>query len=447
MAARYMYEDRWGGDIDWNKSYRGGNTVYGESIYTNRAELFGTYQLPTKEKLFLGFSFVNHDQDSRYGTTSYIANQKIAFGQLTWDKTLNRHDLLAGLAVRYTYYDDNTVTTAAPEGGNAPDKSWLPGVFIQDEIKLSEKHKLLLGVRYDHNTVHGGIFTPRFAYKWNLSENSILRLNAGTGFRVVNLFTEDHAALTGAREIVILNDLKPEKSYNVNLNFLKKVYFSSGGFVGFDATAFFTYFTNRIVPDYEADPNEIVYDNLSGYAVSKGISFNVDFTFINSLKLIVGGTLMENSISENGIKTQQMLTEKFSGTWAISYKIKPLDIAVDYTGNVYSPMRLPLLGHLDPRRSESPWWSIQNIQFTYSGFKNIEIYGGVKNLLNWTPNRGNPFLIARAHDPFDKNVIFDAQGGVVQTQENPYALTFDPTYIYGPNQGIRGFFGIRFTLN
>jgi len=33
------------------------------------------------------------------------------------------------------------------------------------------------------------------------------------------------------------------------------------------------------------------------------------------------------------------------------------------------------------------------------------------------------------------------------TPGNPYALTFDPTYVYGPNQGIRGFLGIRWRLN
>jgi outer membrane receptor for ferrienterochelin and colicins len=35
-------------------------------------------------------------------------------------------------------------------------------------------------------------------------------LSGGNGFRVVNLFTEDHAALTGAREVIIKNELKPE---------------------------------------------------------------------------------------------------------------------------------------------------------------------------------------------------------------------------------------------
>ncbi len=445
FAARYLYEDRWGGDLRWNKSYRGGDEIYGESIYTNRAELFGTYQIPSKENLFLGFSFINHDQDSRYGNTSYIANQKIGFGQLTWDKKGGKHDLLAGTALRYTYYDDNTVATGNGVSNEA-EKTWLPGIFLQDEISLAEKHKLLLGLRYDYNKNHGNILTPRVAYKWALNDNNIFRVNAGTGFRVVNLFTEDHAALTGARDILILSDLKPEKSYNVNLNFAKKIYSDSGMFWGIDATAFYTYFTNRIVPDYETNSTQIIYDNLEGHAVSKGISLNTNLTFTNGLKFILGGTLMENEITENGVTEQQMLTEKFTATWAVSYKIKPWNLSLDYTGNLYSPMRLPLLSELDPRKPMSPWWSIQNIQLTYDGFKNFEIYGGVKNLLNWTPNRGNPFLIARTFDPFDQEVVFDDNGMAVPTPNNPYGLTFDPAYMYAPNQGIRGFLGVRYNI-
>ena len=109
-------------------------------------------------------------------------------------------------------------------------------------------------------------------------------------------------------------------------------------------------------------------------------------------------------------------------------------------------MRLPTLGDNDPRDEYSPVWSIQNIQMTYDGFKNFEIYGGVKNLLNWTPNEGNPFIIARANDPFDKDVVFDANGNAEPTPNNPNGLTFDPSYVYGPNQGIRAFLGLRYKL-
>lgn len=425
VAVRGMYEDRWGGDVRWEKKYRGGDEIYGESIYTKRGELLGSYQLPTTEKLMLSFSGTMHFQDSRYGTTSYIANQKIGFLQLTWDKKLGKNDLLAGIASRYTYYDDNTTATATLTENN-PEKTWLPGIFVQDEITFSEKHKVLLGIRYDYNSIHGNIFTPRFAYKLKINENNILRLNTGTGFRVVNLFTEDHAALTGSRQVVIENNLDPEKSVNANLNYIKKIYFSNGAFLGIETTAFYTRFSNKIVSDYVTDPNKIFYNNIDGYALSQGISCNTDINFTNGLKFILGATYMDVSNVENGIKTRPYLTENFTGTWAVSYKINPINLAIDYTGNVYSPMKLPLLSNTDPRNPNSPWYSLQNIQFTYSGWKNFELYAGIKNLLNFTPMQNNPYLISGTNDPF--------------------GVDFDTTYVYGPNQGIRGFFGLRYNL-
>jgi outer membrane receptor for ferrienterochelin and colicins len=57
------------------------------------------------------------------------------------------------------------------------------------------------------------------------------------------------------------------------------------------------------------------------------------------------------------------------GTWAISYRLNKMFLDIDYTGNLYGPMRLPLLGALDPRSEYSPTWSIQNIQFTFNKLK------------------------------------------------------------------------------
>ena len=398
----------------------------------------------------LSYSYNNHDQNSIYGKIPYIADQKIGFTQLTWDKKLGRNDFIIGAALQYTYYDDNTPGTATADTinqKNQPQKTFLPGIFVQNEISISELHKLLLGFRYDYNSYHGNIYTPRLAYKWTVNEKNIIRLNAGTGFRVVNLFTEEHAALTGARIVEIKNELKPERSYNANLNYIKKIYAKNGTFVALDASVFYTYFNNRIVGDYETDPNKIIYDNLNGYAQSRGLTLNLDLAFNNGLKIIGGVTLMENTLTENGITKQQILTEKVTGTWAVSYKIKKAKLAIDYTGNVYGPMRLPLLNDLDPRKQYSPWWSIQNIQLTFSGLKNFEIYGGVKNLLNWTPfKEKDQFIIARTNDPFDKEVQFDSNGQAIANANNPYGLTFDPTYIYAPTQGIRVFLGLRYSF-
>ncbi|MBD3723706.1 MAG: TonB-dependent receptor [Flavobacteriaceae bacterium] len=440
LAGRYFYEDRWGGEIQWNKSYRGGNEVYGESIYTIRFELLGNYQLPVKENMNLAFSYTYHNQNSVYGDTFYLANQKIAFGQYTWDKKIQNHDILLGSAFRYQYYNDNTTATEEPE------KTKIYSVFLQDEIKLSENKSLLLGSRYDYNNNHGSIFTPRIAYKWKPNQNSVFRINAGTGFRVVNLFTEEHAALTGSRDVIITEDLKPEKSYNINVNYLTKVHFENGSVGVFDISSWYTYFNNQIIPDYDTNPNEIIYSNLDGYVQTLGITANADFIFPFGLKSSVGITYLEPKINRDNETSTPILTEKFSGTWSLGYEIPQWFLSFDYTGTIYGPMRLPLLSDLDPRPEYSPIWSIQNIQFTYKRIANFELYGGVKNLFNWTPNKSTPFLIARPHDPFDENVTYDTNGNVVATPDNPYALTFDPGYVYGSNQGIRMFLGIRYTL-
>ena len=434
IAGRYVYEDRWGGEMNWEKEFRGGNQIYGESIYTNRWETFGTYELPTTENLNFQFSANGHYQDSFYGETSYDAAQLIGFGQLIYNKKLGgKHDLLLGAAYRYTFYDDNTFATLNENGiHNSPSIIHLPGVFAQNEISFSARKKTLLGVRWDYNSVHGNIFSPRVNYKWSSRDTShTIRLSAGNGFRVANIFTEDHAALTGARTVEFDGALDPETSWNGNVNYVKKINTESS-FITIDASAFYTYFNNRILPDYESDPNKIIYANLEGSSVSQGISLNADFLFTNGLAINAGATLMEVSVTEDGVKRTQLLTEGFSGVWSISYKFHN-NFSIDYTGNIYGPMRLPLLGENDPRDEYSPWFSIQNIQLSKKFNNSWEIYGGVKNLLNFTPAANS---INSADNPFDEGI---------NTELNPESA-FDPSYVYASNQGIRAFAGVRCTL-
>lgn len=446
LAGRYLYEDRWGGEMNWTPEFRGGDSIYGESIYTSRWEILGKYQLPINERVFISASVNQHKQNSVYGDTWYIADQFVAFGQIHWDKRIGKHELLAGTALRYNKYDDNTPATEDALGNTNPSKTILPGVFIQDEIHFNKHHKLLLGVRYDYHNEHGSIFTPRLGYKWSSKNNHILRLNAGTGYRVVNIFTEDHAALTGARDVIVANNIKPEQSYNANLNYYKNFITKKNHSFRVNATVFYTYFTNRIVPDYEKNSNEIHYENLNGHAVSQGASLNLTMKFIKNMTIQLGGTYQDVALIENGQREQQMLTEKVSANWSISYTISRAGLTFDFTGKLYGPMRLPVLNDSDPRPDISPTWAIQNIQIRFHKWKRWEIYGGVKNFLNWTPNKGTPFMIARPNDPFDNNVQFDSNGEAVATADNPYGLTFDPSYVYAPNQGARAFLGVRFTL-
>jgi outer membrane receptor for ferrienterochelin and colicins len=445
LAARYVYEDRWGGQNNWKQEFRGGDSIYGESIYTNRAEFIGKYQWPMKEKVITQISYNFHDQDSYYGTTPFMAFQSTAFAQTYWNKLLGkrkRHDLLIGLAFKNLWFDDNTIITQSADGkSNKPENSNTAGLFVQDEIAIDtlSKHKLLLGFRGDYNDVYKFIPSPRIAYKWAPTYKLIMRLNFGTGFRIVNVFTEDHAALTGAREVVFVDKIKPEQSYNGTLNMIYKMRCTKSAMIIWDASLFYYYFTNKIYGNYDIDPNKVVYDNLNGYAYSQGASLNASLAGTGNFKFTLGATYADvqnitKDSSGNDIASWQLQSPRWSGNIIAGYNVPRYQLKIDITGNWYGPQRLPILPD-DYRPEFSPWFCLLNLQVAKNFGKYIEGYLGFKNILNFIPE--NPIM--RPHDPFDKTAD--------NPETNPKGYTFDPTYNYAPIQGIRAYAGIRITIN
>lgn len=451
IAARVIYEDRLGGEMDYKPEHRGSDIKYAESIYTNRYELIGNYRLPSeKHNITLQYSYNYHLQNSYYGTTFFKGGQHTAFTQLIWQKNIGaNHKLVSGLAYRYVWYLDNTPATR----GFGPDSlrqlpfiTNQPALFVQDEYGISDKIKLLAGLRFEYNASHGPIFAPRLNAKFNIGQNGALRVGVGNGFRVVNIFTEDHAALSGSRKIIITEELKPERSWNGNANYSNMLVFNKG-FINFDGGIFYTVFSNKIVADYFVNPNAIYYENLKGYGISRGVSANVELSHTSGLKARVGATFMEvYQMEENSIgvleKTPQVHAPKMQGVFSVSYTIKPLKLLIDYTGQVFSPMYLPVLPN-DYRPEQSPWFTLQNLQVSRKFAKGrLELYAGCKNLFNFMPK--DPLM--RPFDPFDKQVQFDSDGNAVASANNPQGYTFDTTYGYASMQGRRYYAGIRYEL-
>jgi outer membrane receptor for ferrienterochelin and colicins len=140
---------------------------------------------------------------------------------------------------------------------------------------------------------------------------------------------------------------------------------------------------------------------------------------------------VEENDSGEKVKVPQLFAPSVSGTYAISYSIDKLGLTFDLTGRLNGPMHLPVVPN-DFRPSISPWFTIMNFQAGKRFNNGFEFYVGAKNILNFIPE--NPLL--RPFDPFDKNI----------TVNNPQGYTFDTTYNYAPVQGIKGFAGIRYTI-
>ncbi len=435
ISGKYFYEDRRNGIEEFlrDRNYRklrGNAEIYGESIYTNRAEVFGSYELNVAEEVRIDYSFSTHEQDSYYGSDDYQASQNIAFANLIWQKPINDHSLTGGLTSRYQTYDDNTVATQT-----GADRQFIPGIFVQDEWIISKQFTALTGGRLDHYQDHGLIFAPRLNLKYKPGNWTTLRTNFGTGFRIVNLFTEDHAFVTGQREVIIEEELQPEESYNVsfNLNHLFTLGESQGMI---DVDVFYTYFTNKITPDYETD-GEIRYANTDGFAVSKGIGINFQQEFAFPLSFNAGINFQDVTETEDEEERTIEFAPKWTGIFTLNHQYRPFDLSLGYTAQLTGPMALPTVFDLDEngipmteaRPTTSNPFAIHNLQVTKTVNKSFSLYGGIQNIFNfvqpWSPLSGT-------NDP-NANLGF--------------SNSFDTAYAYAPIHGREFYLGFQWSLN
>ena len=437
ISSRYYFEDRRNGVEEFlkNRNYkdlRGSENIYGESIYTYRFELFGKYEFDLIEDFEVNYSYSTHNQNSYYGSDYYVANQDIFFSQFTLNKKYKKHDFLYGLSIKNNLYDDNTIATEKVVNGEIRNKAsnqFVPGLLVQDQFKPSEKISLIGGLRLDHFKDHGLIFAPSFHIKYNPGKWLAFRLNAGTGFRLVNLFTEDHAFVTGQREVKILEELQPEKSKSLILN-TNYIYSGFNGSGNLDIDLFYTYFSNKIIPNYD-NPKYIIYQNLEGYSYSKGVSGAWNHSFLNgtAFTLNFNHQIVKYSEYNNNIKT--LLDMEHSPRWTAGLNLKfPINKSwfINTSSNYVGVMQLPEVFDMNingqiseiARPSKSEPFSLHNININGKLTNKNEVYFGVLNIFNFRQkesplvayndpnyNKGfSPFLIHLMHMLQIKELMF-----------------------------------------
>lgn len=417
LAAKYYFEDRLGGTSDFTRDLRGSNQVYGESIYTNRVELMGSYELPFPNETFrIDASYSYHDQDSYYGTYHYIADQQTIFSNLIWDKTVGKDgDLLAGLSIRYDKL--NQLFNGRRLNGGSDDNRFVPAMFLQYDHTFSEEFRALAGIRADHHKNHGVILSPRINFKSTPSSHTTFRLNVGTGFRIVNLFTEEHESLTGSRQVVVEENLDPEQSVNLTLNW-NQIVDIGPSVLNADFDVYYTRFSNQIIPDYDT-PNQIVYRNLNGHSVSRGLAVSIAHNFIAPITYTVGITIQDVFSVNNGVKEALPFSPNFNMVYGLTYRFLDESLVMDYTSRLVGTMRLP---DYPGRSGESTVFSEHNLKLSYKIKPVLELYLLGKNLLNYVQK-----------DP-------------IIAPDRPFSEEFATDYVFGPLQGRRIMLGVRYQL-
>ena len=446
ISSRYYFEDRRNGveeflKNDNYKNLRGSENIYGESIYTYRFELFGKYEFDFVKDFEVNYSYSTHNQNSYYGSDYYVANQDIFFSQFTLNKKYNKHDFLYGLSIKNNLYDDNTIATEKVVNGdkrNSSSNQFVPGLLVQDKFKPSEKISLIGGLRFDHFKDHGLIFAPSFHIKYNPGEWLAFRLNAGTCFRLVNLFTEDHAFVTGQREVKILEELQPEKSKSLILN-TNYIYTGFNGSGNFDIDLFYTYFSNKIIPNYD-NQKYIIYQNSEGYSYSKGVSGAWNHSFLNGTAFTLNFNHQVVKYTDYNNNKKTMLEMEHSPKWTAGLNIKfPINSSwfINTSSNYVGIMQLPEVFNMEingqiseiARPEKSKPFSLHNININGKLGNKNEVYFGVLNVFNFR-QKESP-LVAYNDPNYNKG----------------FSPFFDTSYAYAPNQGTKVFIGYKFNLN
>jgi len=310
-------------------------------------------------------------------------------------------------------------------------KDW--GMFLQSDWNFVKNFNLLSGVRLDkHNLLNKVIVSPRLALLYKFRNNTQFRLSYGTGFRAPQAFDTDlHIAFAGGgvSRVQLSPDLNEERSQSLStsVNYDKA---SDKWIAGFTVEGFYTHLRNVFVLTHIGEDNfGKIFEKQNGQgATVAGFTTEFRANYNKKIQLETGFTIQKSEF-EIPVHYIQAVTPTKSflrtpndyGFANLSFtpnKKWNLNLNYVYTGK----MQLAHFGGADnfstDKMVDTKSFSELNSKISYTfhvhKFENdIEIYGGIKNILN------------------------DYQSDFDQGKNR------DSNYIYGPNMPRTFFIGLK----
>jgi len=426
-GLKVLYDDRIGGQKTFNLTGKGTFNAYGVGITNQKYELSAKHGfLFNKPGTSIGILTVGgyHQMDSYFGLTKYNASQKSFYGNLIYQTILgtSEHKVSTGLSYMFDGYDEklNMVFLDTTFITNES----VPGVFFQYTYDHAKIWSLIAGVRADYHSIYGVFFTPRLHFKYNISENSNLRLSAGKGYRTPHVIAENIGLLASSRFWIFSEKLNAEGAFNYGISYTQDFRISDEKKITISLDAFRTEFVNQVIIDLESDMQKVILTNLHGKSYSNSIQANLEIKVIKRLDITLAGRYNDVWQTFNDkIKVKPMVAP-IKGLLSLSYTTKfdkwTFDVTCQYLGSTILPntdsnpvsYRLP---------EKSPYGIMLFLQITRR-FKRIDIYAGSENITNFVQN--NPII----------------------APENPFGQYFDSSIIWGPIIGRMFYAGLRFKI-
>jgi outer membrane receptor for ferrienterochelin and colicin len=432
IGIRYLNEQRIGGQTFFNiNTDKGTTNAYGQTVNIQQPEIWTKtgYRFNDNHKITFLSSALYQKQKSFFGTTQYLANQVNVYVNLQYEILYQqKHTLKAGFSFRHLTIKEDIAFTANPlnrtYAGKYQRTESIPGIFAENSFSWKgEKIVWIAGLRADIHNQFGTYVTPRTLLKYELREGSTFRASMGTGWRTVNLFSENIGLLISSRNIVFVEQLKPEKAINLGGNFTQK--FDSKNIEGYISIDYYrTQFQNQIFPDYDSDPNKAIISNFTGTSVSNGFQIEAYSKILSRLELKAAYVYLDVYRKINGRKILLPFNPANKVLSTLSYKPISNKWHLDMNIHWYGKQQLPNTKG-NPAEFQRPATSkpftLVNAQFTKS-WKKVEIYAGCENIFDF-----------RQKQP-------------IISWQNPFGTYFDTSSVWGSTRGREVYMGIRFKL-
>jgi outer membrane receptor for ferrienterochelin and colicin len=432
IGLKYLNEERIGGQYTFNANTDQGNTsVYGQTVNFTQPEIYTKtgYRFNNKHNIALSANSFFHQQNSFFGTTKYNATQSNFYANLQYELAYNKlHTLKTGLSFRHLNIHEkieftDTILNRSYNGDYKRIEN-IPGIFAENTMSfLNNKITWISGLRLDHHNQFGSTLTPRMLLKYDLSSKTVVRANIGTGWRTVNLFSENIGLLVSSRDIIFAEKLLPERALNYGINMVHKYEINKQS--GYLSADFYrTDFQNQIFPDYDSDSKSAIIKNFKGPSISNGFQLELNIKIAKRFDIKTGYNYLDVYRIEADKKNQLPFNPKHRVLGAISFKPLSKKFNIDINVHWFDKQRLPStkanpIAFQRPDYSEA--FTLYNAQFTYN-FKKIELYIGCENIFNF--RQLQPIL----------------------SWQNPFGPYFDTSSVWGPTRGREIYSGVRFKL-
>lgn len=426
FGVKYLYDTRSGGQINKNPLSLD-NLIYRFSNTTNRAEFFSKtaklYQSKPYRGLGLILNGILHDSKSQFGFRPYNGKQQTLYGNLIYQDIFGNtnHSYKAGLSFLYDNYNESFADLPYKR------EEIVKGGFFEYTYKNLDKLTAVAGTRLDFHNLYGTIFTPRLHILYNATENTALRLSAGKGFRTANPFAEYFGNLVSSRTIRILENIKPEVSWNYGVS-LTKTFGKSNLIIDL----FHTNFQNQLIGDTE-HPNFLYFYNSQGKNFANSAQIELNLVPAPRLEFKVAYRYSDvwqtlGKAFEQKITVQKMFIPRdrilFNVGYALPYDKWKFDATLQYNGKRRIPNLSTEYLHTSYETMPiqfAPAFVNLNAQVSRS-FRRWDVYLGGENLTNFT------------------------QKSPIITPENPFGSRFDAGSAWGPVVGRVIYFGTRYKL-